>query len=136
MGRKPLLFGEFLLKKGLIKKEDILVARHVQEQTNKQIGELAIKQKLLSAQKVQQVLQQQKKTRKKFGEIAINLKILTRKQVKDLLKYQENFNIHIGEIFKYEGTLKGEQVEQEIQEFASFHESKKSNSKSGNNSSN
>jgi len=134
MGRKPLLFGEFLLKKGLIKKEDILIARHVQEQTNKQIGELAVKQKLLSAQKVQQVLQQQKKTRRKFGEIAIDFKILTRTQVKNLLAYQKNFNIHIGEIFKYEGRLKGNQVEQEIQEFVSYHESKKSNSESGNNS--
>ena len=128
MGRKPLLFGEFLLKKGLIKKEDILIARHVQQQTNKQ--------KLLTAQKVQQVLQQQKKSRKKFGEIAIDLKILTRQQIKDLLKYQQNFNIHIGEIFKYEGRLKGEQVEQEIQEFALYHESRSSNSNSGNNSNN
>lgn len=136
MGRKPLLFGEFLMKKGLIKKEDILIARHVQQQTNKQIGELAVKQKLLTAQKVQQVLQQQKKSRKKFGEIAIDLKILTRQQIQDLLKYQQNFNIHIGEIFKYEGRLKGEQVEQEIQEFATYHESRKSNSKSGNNSNN
>ena len=127
MGKKPLLFGEYLLKKGLITEEDILIARHVQEEANRQIGELAIKQKMLNAQKLQQILQQQKKTRRKFGEIAIDLKILTRKQVKELLAYQKDFNIHIGEIFKYEGKLDGEELEREIEEFATHKESKDSN---------
>ena len=124
MGRKPLLFGEYLLRKGLIKREDILIARHVQEQSNKQIGELAVRQKMLNAENVQKIIQQQMKTRRKFGEVAINLKILTRKQVKDVLAYQKDYNIHIGEIFKYEGALNGEELEREIQEFADFRESK------------
>ena len=124
MGRKPLLFGEYLRNKDLISDKDIVVARHIQQQTNKQIGELAIKQRMLNAQKVQQILQQQKKSRKKFGEIALNLKILTRKQVKELLAYQSDFNIRMGDIFRYEGALSREEVEREIEEFASFRESK------------
>lgn len=126
MGRKPLLFGEYLRKKGLISEKDILVARHVQQETNKQIGELAIKQKMLTAQKVQRILQQQENTNKKFGEIAIDLNVLTRKQVKDLVLYQKDFNIHIGEIFKYEGELGNVDLIREIEEFASHKEPKES----------
>jgi len=129
MGRKPLLFGEFLLKKGLIKEEDTVMARHIQEESNKQIGELALKQKLLNAQKVQQILQQQKISRKKFGEVAIDLKILTYEQVQDLVTYQKDFNIHIGEIFKYEGALQADELEREIKEFAEQNKVKDKNSK-------
>jgi len=124
MGKKPLYFGEFLLMKGLIKKNDLLVARHIQKEANKQIGQLAIRQKLLNAQKVQQILDQQKRTSKRFGEVAINLKILTRKQVKDLLNYQEKFNFFIGEIFTYEGALTRSQVEEQLVEFAQFRETR------------
>jgi hypothetical protein len=123
MGTKPLLFGEFLRNKGLISDNDILVARHVQQETNKQIGELAIKQKMLSAQRVQEILQQQKKSSKKFGEIAIDLKILTRDQVIELLSYQKDFNIHMGEIFKFEGTLSSDDVGKAIEEFAALSDS-------------
>ncbi len=123
MGKKPLLFGEFLRNKGLISEKDILVARHVQQETNKQIGELAIKQKMLSAQRVQEILQQQEKTSKKFGEIAIDLKILTRDQVKELLSYQKDFNIHMGEIFKFEGALSSDDLGKAIEEFASLEDS-------------
>ena len=128
MGKKPLLFGDYLLKKGLIKKEDMVIARHVQEEANKQIGELALKQKLLNAQKVQQILQQQKISRKKFGEVAIDPKLLTREQVQDLVTYQKDFNIHIGDIFKYEGALNAEELEREIEEFALHNEIKDNNS--------
>lgn len=122
-----MLFGDFLVKKGLIKNEDIIIARHVQEEANKQIGELALKQKLLNAKKVQHILEQQIISRKKFGEVAIDLKILTRKQVKDVLAFQKDYNIHIGEIFKYEGKLTAEDLEREIEEFALHREEKSSN---------
>jgi len=127
MGKKPLYFGEYLLRKGLIEEKDILVARYVQQQANKQIGQLALKQKLLTAQKVREILQQQhKKKSRKFGEIAIDLKILTRNQVKDLITYQEKHNFLIGEIFTYEGKFTRQQIEEEIRQFSTYRESRKS----------
>jgi len=118
MAKKTKYFGEFLLKKGLIDKNDILVARHVQQEANKQIGQLAIKQKMLTAKKVQEILKQQKKTKRKFGEIAIDLKVLTSEQIQNLLEFQKKHNFLIGEIFTYEGKLSPAQVDQEFKEFA------------------
>ena len=71
MGKKPLQFGDFLQKKGVLKKSDKLTAWYFQKQTNKQVGLLAIKQQILNAQKVQNILQQQKSSRKKNNEISV-----------------------------------------------------------------
>jgi hypothetical protein len=124
MGRKPLLFGEYLRKKRIISAKDPVAAYYLQEQINKQVGLLAVKHKMIAAQKVQQILNQQSKSRRRRNEITIDFKQMTRSQAKDLLEYQAHFNINIRDIFKFDSKLPKEELQREIEEFSQFRESR------------
>ena len=97
-GGTRMLFGEYLLKKGLVTKEQLLQAIEHQKNNWAPIGKVAITKKLITIKQVFEILDKQVDSPKKFGEIAVDLGYLTPEDVDRLLVIQRETNPHIGEV--------------------------------------
>ena len=71
MANLHMLFGQFLLKEGVISRVDIFKARLIQKRNNLRIGELAREKGWLTDEDIEKILSVQEETYEKFGEIAI-----------------------------------------------------------------
>lgn len=115
-------FGQFLLERGKILREELLDALEFQQQTNLKLGNIALETGYLTKEQVENIHQDQQRTDKMFGEIAVNLKYLNSKQVEELLQIQKNARITLGEALVQKGYLSLATLEQELAEFKKLQE--------------
>ncbi|MBC8413370.1 MAG: hypothetical protein ISR96_04020 [Nitrospira sp.] len=92
------LFGEFLVKVGLVTETDIVEALNIQKQKTPPVGEIALKQKMLNMQKIFQILNHQVGSGKRFGEIAVELGFMSEQSAVLLLQIQDDCRPRIGDI--------------------------------------
>ncbi len=76
-------FGDYLIEKGKIDREDLDVALKLRTEKGIRLGVLAVDDGLLTEQQLGDILDHQIKIANAglFGEIAINMKLLSREQV-------------------------------------------------------
>lgn len=116
------LFGEFLVDKGLVDEETLVIALDQQRQVNSPLGQVALKAGLINKKDLYRILTEQRRPEsrdKSFGLIALELDILTVEQVDLLVAQQSESNLMLGEILVEEGALSKNQLLQCLEEFYS-----------------
>jgi CheY-specific phosphatase CheX len=103
--------GQFLLERGAITREQLLLATNMQDERNRPLGALAAEKGFLTPAQAERINREQQTTDRRFGEIAIGMGLLTDAQIKELLDTQKSTRIRIGEALVALGALDAAQFE-------------------------
>ena len=107
-------FGQFLLERGVINREQLLQALELQRQSNPLLGEIAERMGLLNATDVRRINDQQRREDKRFGDIAVALGLLDEAQVGRLIAKQQASRKLFGEILLEIGALDADTLGREL----------------------
>jgi hypothetical protein len=121
-GSKPLIFGRFLIIKGLITEQDIVNARLIQRQQNLMIGELARRKGWITGKDIERVLVFQEENPRPFGELAVEHEYLHKSQVAELLKEIELNHLFLGEALVSLGALTRKDMLESLEIFGRLRE--------------
>jgi CheY-specific phosphatase CheX len=110
-------FGQYLLEKNIIKREELLEAVEFQKSKNMDFGECAFAKGYITDKDLANLKSAQKQVDMKFGEVAIKLNILTPEQVEDVLDMQKKNHIFLGEALIEKGILTSDVAERELSLF-------------------
>jgi len=116
------LFGQYLLKKGLVTNKDINDACYLQRKRCQKIGRKARETGLLSDADIVRITRKQSELGSKFGETAEKLKLLTHEQVSELLDKQKREYMLFGEALILSGVLSESIVKRELKRFCEERE--------------
>ena len=98
-------FGQFLVEKGLISREQLLAALDLQKATNLKFGEMALKMGLLTEDQIIRVHNAQHSDDQRFGDIAVRIGLLTEAQAQEVLGRQQDTYIYLGAALVAVGAL-------------------------------
>ncbi len=113
-----MLFGEFLIRKGVATEEQVLKALDEQKKNRLPIGTVAVMDKFLSIKDVYIILNKQiQDPEKKFGEVAVELGLLTEQELEKILEIQFEKNPNVGEILVRHGVMDKERLFEELNAF-------------------
>jgi len=115
-------FGQYLLQKGLLTKDQLLDVLEIQNTVNRKAGQIAVDDGLLLPKHVEMVLRMQKRVNKYFGQLAIQMGFLTTDQVNIVLDKQKEHYLDVEEIIVREKILPVDLVQKELQIFKSMSE--------------
>lgn len=93
-----MLFGEFLIKKGKLGREDIERVLQLQKKGTVPLGKLAVERNILSLADIFTIRSHQRKDNTRFGELAVKLNLLKPRQVDALLELQRELRPYFGEL--------------------------------------
>ncbi len=110
-------FGQYLLEKGILTREQLLEALTKQREKVEKIGELAVRKGYLKPRDIEAIQREQQKSDLYFGEAAVKLNLLTEDQVRELLNIQRSNHVYLGEIIVDLKFLSKESVEKELKRF-------------------
>ena len=110
-------FGQYLLEKGYVNKDQLLEGIKYQKAINLKIGVLAIDKGFMTAAQVNEIVGLQKAANKQFGVLAIEKKYITNEQIEELLSIQKSDRIFLGEALLEKGFLTLEQLETYLREY-------------------
>ena len=110
-------FGQYLLEKGKITREQLLEAVEFQKGINLSLGTIALEKRLLNSEQIKKIHNEQKRVDKKFGEIAVEWGLITQEELNELLMEQKNTRIYFGESLVQKKLLTLEELEQELNEY-------------------
>jgi CheY-specific phosphatase CheX len=111
-------FGQHLLEKGLINKDQFLATLEKQREGNPRLGDLATKMGFLTPAQSHKINDKQKSTDAKFGDIAVSMQLLTTAQLQELIDLQNGSRKLFGKVLSELGYLSPEEVETE---FSHYH---------------
>lgn len=112
-------FGQYLVGKGILLRDQLVDILKIQRQFNKKLGELAISEGILSLQEVEKILIMQRSDDRLFGEIAIELGCMSNEKLDWLLELQHQQQRSLAEILIETETLEKNVISQELQNYAS-----------------
>lgn len=115
-------FGQYLLQKGILNKEQLLRLLEIQAEVNRKIGQLAIDEGMLLPEHVETILKVQKRINKYFGQLAIQMGLLTEEKVTYLLKVQQENYTELDEIIVRENMLPKDALKKELEQFKMLDE--------------
>jgi len=107
-------FGQYLLEKGLLKTEQLLVAIKIQKEANPPLGELAIREGFIDQVAANSINSEQQRTDLRFGELAISMNLMTEQQVSLLFHTQKEIKKFFGEIVIEQGFIPKDVLEREL----------------------
>ncbi len=112
-------FGDYLIEKGVVSKEDLDTALKFQTEKSLRLGALAVENRLLTERQLSIILDHQREVEAAglFGEIAINMKFLSQEQVSNLLEKQKEYDKITGQILVLSGALSKKEKEKELKLF-------------------
>jgi len=112
-------FGDYLIEKGKIDRDDLDVALKLRTEKGIRLGVLAVDDGLLTEQQLGAILDHQREIAAAglFGEIAINMKLLSREQVESLLEKQKEYEKIVDQILVLSGALNSNEKEEELSLF-------------------
>jgi len=110
-------FGQYLLEKNIIKREELLEALEFQKSKNMDFGECAFAKGYITDKDLANLKSAQKQVDMKFGEVAIKLNIMTLEQVEDVLAMQKKNHIFFGEALVEKGIITSDILERELSLF-------------------
>lgn len=110
-------FGQFLLRRGVIHRRQLLETIAYQEQHNLKLGEQAVRAGLLTYDDCDRIRKAQRGRSGRFGEIAVELGLLTAAQIEHLTRRQRNNHLYLGEALVQLGHLTTAQLAAELDLF-------------------
>ena len=105
------LFGNFLLRKGVVTPDQLLSALKASSQSHIKLGTLCIHAGLMTSAEVEKVYIMQTHQDKRFGEIAIEEGYLTARQVEELMENQGPSYLLLAQSLIEQGVLSHEEIE-------------------------
>lgn len=115
-------FGNFLLEKKLITKEQLIKAIEIQKGEQLRLGTLAVHAGLMTASEVNHIHALQTQKDKRFGEIAIELGYLTPVQIDKLLSSQKPSYLLLSQALVDLNYLSTEAFAQAMEEYQLMHQ--------------
>jgi hypothetical protein len=115
-------FGQFLLERGRVSREQLLEAVRLQGEVNVKLGTLAMDRGLLSHEDVERLHLRQRSVDRRFGELAVAEGLLTQAQVDELLSIQQQERVLLGEALVRQGHLTLEQLQVELEAYRGLSE--------------
>jgi hypothetical protein len=110
-------FGEFLIERWVITREQLLEALELQEYRNLKFGSLAVRKGYLTEEEVKVVNEYQRKEDMRFGDIAVMLGLLTPDQAQEIITYQKNNYLYLGEALLELGHVTEDVMDRELSIF-------------------
>ncbi|MDW7646038.1 MAG: chemotaxis protein CheX [Desulfuromonadales bacterium] len=110
-------FGQFLMEKGAITRENLLQAIELQEATNLKFGEIAMIMGFLTETQVEKIHDAQRAEDLRFGDMALKLGLISPEQMQQILTRQKNGHLYLGEALVRVGGLKEADLERYLEEF-------------------
>jgi len=110
-------FGDYLTRKGLLKRNDIFRALDVQAESTVKIGTICLEEGYMTVRQVMNTLREHADSEKQFEDIAINLGFLTAQQLSHALKIQRQRRPFLGEILISLGLLNRHVLFEELGHF-------------------
>lgn len=108
-------FGQFLLEKGIITREQLLKALEIQRQLSPLLGNIAIEKEWIEKKHAEKINIEQRRQDKRFGEIALSLSLLTEQQLEELLEEQRSRRKYFGEILVEQNYISQSTLNQQLQ---------------------
>lgn len=103
-------FGQYLLDKRVIDREQLLDALDYQEEHNIRFGGYAVEKGYLTADQLAELREMQKQQDMRVGELAIRKNYLTPEKVQEILVKQRNDYVPLGEALVEKGHLSKEDL--------------------------
>lgn len=113
----PKFFGQYLLERGIVKREQLIEAIKFQEENKQKLGEVALERGYLTESQINKIKAEQKNTDMMFGELATNLGFLTESQVDELITIQKNNHMYLGEALVKKGFVSEKTIEIQLEKF-------------------
>lgn len=115
-------FGNYLLSRNVITKEQLIHAMQKKSSEQVKLGTLAIHAGYMTASEVERIIILQTHQDKRFGELAIQEGYLTELQVAELLKTQNPDFLLLGQALLDDGIINHEQLQDLIIDYQSDNE--------------
>lgn len=110
-------FGEFLIERWVITRDQLLEAVELQEYRNSRFGDIAVEKGFLTLQQAKQVNERQRIEDLRFGDLAIKMGFMTKEQVRTILTMQKNNHLFLGESLLELGHVTEDILERELEFF-------------------
>ncbi len=110
-------FGQFLLDRRVISREQLLGAVQLQEKHNLPVGHFAVEMGYMSKEQADNVNRAQQITDRRFGELALKMELLKTEQIEEILERQHASRVRIGEALVRLGHLDDETLGTELETF-------------------
>lgn len=109
-------FGQFLLEKGVVDRQQLLAALDTQHASSPMLGELAQNRGWLTAAQARRINERQRAQDQRFGDIAQSMGLLDASQVAELLAEQKARRKLLGEILIQQGAVNRVQLDAALRE--------------------
>lgn len=113
----PKFFGQYLLEKDIIEKDQLVEAIKYQQSKVLKLGEIALSKGYLTDKEIAKIHNEQKRTDMMFGELAIKLELLSGQQLGEIVTIQKNSHIYLGEAIVALGFLPQDKLDRELNAF-------------------
>lgn len=114
-------FGNYLLNKGLVSKDDLAKVLQIQKEVRLKLGVLAINAGFMTSTQVQEVNDLQIRQDLRFGDLAVDRKYITSEQLSDLLKQQKSEHLLLAQALIDENLMTISEFEIEIANYKAAH---------------
>ncbi len=113
----PKFFGQYLLEKDLLTKDQLIDAINYQKSKILKLGEIALQYEYLSDKQIAKIHNEQKRTDMRFGDLAVQMGLLTAAQLEEIITIQKNNHIYLGEAICACGHMDEETLDRELNNF-------------------
>ena len=113
------LFGQFLIRRGKVRQDDIEEALVLQEILHDSLGAAALADDLITFKQVGQILEHMDNSESNFSEAAVELKILTPEQIEELKIKAGDCQFRLGQLLVATTKLAQRELDEELAHFAS-----------------
>jgi CheY-specific phosphatase CheX len=110
-------FGQFLVEKGVVSRDNLLAAIELQDQTNLKLGEVAVSMGFITAADIQQAHIAQLSKDMRLGDMLVNMGFLTAVQLCEVIIQQKKTHLYIGEALVQIGALSPESLRRHLDAF-------------------
>lgn len=110
-------FGQFLLDRGVVSREQLLDALLLQGERNQPLGAYAVQKGYITHADAERVNLAQRSMDAPFGDVAMELRLMTGDEVEELLQLQRRAHLRLGEALLHQGALDETRLTTEVEAF-------------------
>lgn len=110
-------FGQFLVEKGAVTREQLLAAIELQDKTNLKLGEMAVKMGLITQADIVNSHNAQYSKDIRLGDLLVEMGLLTPQQLADVVDQQKKNHLYIGEALVQVNALTSEELQKQLAAF-------------------
>lgn len=110
-------FGQFLVEKGVVSRNDLLQAIELQERKNLKLGEIALELGYVGRADIDRAHHAQLSRDMKLGDLLVEMGCLTLPQLNEVVTRQKNNHLYIGEALVAVNAITADQLREQLEVF-------------------